>query len=208
MKNIIFDMGKVLINYDTERICKHFMSDAAERKEVSTAVFVSPEWLMLDMGILDEESALERMQSRLSTAHAKEMAKLCFDHWHEYCMWTKEGMPDVVRDLKEKGCGIYLCSNASVRLLSCYRDVIPEIVCFDGVLFSAEVQCMKPQKEMYEHLFQRFGLNPADCFFIDDLPMNIEGARACGMDGYCFADGDVERLRTALGLSQIEVQRE
>ncbi|MFR1038190.1 MAG: HAD-IA family hydrolase [Clostridium sp.] len=51
---------------------------------------------------------------------------------------------------------------------------------------------------MYEHLFCRFGLKPEECYFIDDLPMNIEGAKACGMDGHCFADGSVENLRKDL----------
>jgi len=85
-----------------------------------------------------------------------------------------------------------------VRLLTCYHQVIPAIDCFDGIFFSAEVKCMKPQKEMYEHFFERFGLKPEECFFIDDLERNIQGAKACGMDGYCFADGDRERLKIRL----------
>ena len=175
------------------------MEDEEEMKKVETAVFISPEWILLDMGVIPETDALERMQSRLDTEHEKEMARLCLEYWHEYCMWPKDGMGSLVRELKEKGYGIYLCSNASVRLLSCYKDVIPEIGLFDGVLFSAEVKCMKPQKEMYEHLFKRFDLKPEECFFVDDLQLNIDGARACGMDGYCFADGDVEKLREVLG---------
>lgn len=198
IRNIVFDMGKVLLDYDSKRVCRHFIEDEEEQKKVETAVFISPEWMLLDMGVLPEADALKRMQSRLDTDHEKEMAMVCLDHWHEYCMWEKEGMADLVRELKEAGFGIYLCSNASVRLLSCYRDVIPGIEYFDGVLFSAEVKCMKPQKEMYGHLFERFGLKPEECFFVDDLQMNIDGARDCGMDGYCFVDGDVKKLREML----------
>ena len=105
---------------------------------------------------------------------------------------------DSIRDLKAKGYGIYLCSNASVRMLTCYKEVLPAVECFDGILFSAVVLCMKPQKEMYGHFFERFGLKPEECYFIDDLPNNIAGAKACGMDGYCFADGDVEKLKRTL----------
>ena len=47
-------------------------------------------------------------------------------------------------------------------------------------------------------IIRRFGLKPEECYFIDDLPMNIEGAKACGMDGHCFADGSVENLRKDL----------
>lgn len=198
IKNIVFDMGKVLLDYDSERVCRHFIKDEAERKKVETAVFISPEWILMDMGVLSDEDGLTRMVKRLDTDHEKEMARICLEHWHEYCMWEKDGMADLVKELKADGYGIYLCSNASARLLSCYRDVIPGIEYFDGVLFSAEVKCMKPQKEMYVHLFERFDLKPEECFFIDDLQMNIDGARDCGMDGYCFADGDVEKLREVL----------
>ena len=132
------------------------------------------------------------------TEEEKELAVKCFDHWHEYNMTARPEMGDLIRDLKAKGYGIYLCSNASVRLLTCYKKVLPAIDCFDGILFSAEVLCMKPQKEMYGHFFDRFGLKPEECYFIDDLQNNIEGAKACGMDGYCFADGDVGKLKETL----------
>lgn len=197
IKNIVFDMGKVLVGYDADRVCGHYMDNEEEKRAVSTSVFVSPEWLMLDMGVISEEEALKRMQDRLESDHAKEMAALCLAHWHEYNMWPMESMGELVRELKAMGYGIYLCSNASERLLECYR-IIPGIECFDGILFSAEVKCVKPQKEMYQHLFERFHLKPEECFFIDDVMLNIEGARACGMDGYCFADGDEAALRAAL----------
>ena len=160
-------------------------------------MFVSPEWVQLDMGVIPEEQALAQMCSRLPE-RLRQPAALCMENWHRYCMWPIEGAGDVVREYKEKGYGIYLCSNASLRLLDCYRQVIPAIDCFDGVLFSAEVKCMKPQKEMYLHLFERFGLRPEECYFIDDQPLNIEGARNCGMDGFCHRDGSAATLKKAL----------
>ena len=197
IKNIVFDMGKVLVHYNADMVCRHFIEDEEERKAVRMAVFESHEWLFLDMGVISEEEALKKMQERLDTEHAKKMAALCLEHWHEYNMWPDPEMGEVVRRFKEKGYGIYLCSNASLRLLTCY-NIIPGIEYFDGILFSAEVKCIKPQKEMYCHLFERFQLNPEECFFIDDMPLNIEGAKACGMEGYCYADGDVVRLKEFL----------
>ena len=191
IKNIVFDMGQVLVSYVGNLVCQIYIEDEQERKDVSTSVFASPEWVLLDMGVMPEEEALKKMQER-------EQAEWCFWHWHEYNMKPKEGMEELVRWLKSMGYGIYLCSNASVRLLKCYKEVIPAIDCFDGILFSAEVQCLKPQKEMYGHLFDRFHLKPEECFFVDDLNLNIEGARRCGMEGYCFEDGDVGKLRTVL----------
>ena len=198
IKNIVFDMGNVLVRYDSMRTSRQFAEDDTELNLVNTSVFVSPEWIFFDMGVMSEEEALKKMQARLPQGHAREAARLCLEHWHEYCMWEIPGMRELVTELKEIGYGIYLCSNASLRMLSCYRQVIPAIELFDGVLFSAEVKCLKPQKEIYMHFYRRFNLKPEECFFIDDLPGNIEGARQTGMDGYCFADGDVERLKARL----------
>lgn len=198
IKNIVFDMGNVLVRYDSMRACRQFTEDEQERNLVNTSVFVSPEWIFLDMGLISEEEALRKMQSRLPEGHAREAARLCLEHWHEYCMWEITGMRELVKELKDKGYVIYLCSNASLRMLSCYKQVIPAIELFDGVLFSAEVKCIKPQKEIYGHFYRRFHLKAEECFFIDDLQTNIEGARETGMDGYCFADGDVEKLKERL----------
>ena len=64
VKNIVFDMGNVLVRYDSMKVCRHFMTDEAEMEKVCTSVFISPEWLMLDMGLITEAEALKRMQRR------------------------------------------------------------------------------------------------------------------------------------------------
>ena len=66
---------------------------------------------------------------------------------------------------------------------------------FDGTLVSAEEKLAKPNPAIYERLFEKFHLKAEECFFIDDRQDNIDSAKGCGMDGYCFADGNVERLR-------------
>ena len=197
IKNIVFDMGKVLVDYDAMRVCEHYIENVQDREQVCTAVFVSPEWIQMDMGVLPEEQALKQICGRLPE-RLHEAARLCLRDWHLYCMSTMTEMEPLIRELKAEGYGIYLCSNASIRLLSCYREVIPALDCFDGILFSADVKCIKPQKEMYLHLFNRFSLKAEECFFIDDVQLNLDGASACGMKGYCFSDGNLERLKEAL----------
>lgn len=48
IKNIVFDMGNVLVDYTADGVCRHFIEDPETRKKVSTSVFVSPEWILLD----------------------------------------------------------------------------------------------------------------------------------------------------------------
>ena len=203
IKNIVFDMGNVLVKYDAAPVCRQFIEDQEDLERVRTAVFISPEWTLMDMGVLTDEQALRQICSRLPQ-RLHEAAALCLQHWHVYNMWPIKEMDSLIRDLKARGFGIYVCSNAAIRLVDVYQDLFPAVECFDGLLFSAEVKCIKPQKEMYQHLFDRFQLKPEECFFIDDLPMNIEGARACGMDGYCFADGDVKKLKEVLDRFSME----
>ena len=197
IKNFVFDMGKILMDYESMRACKAYIEDEADQKEVCTALFVSPEWVQLDMGIISEEQALRQVCSRLPQ-RLHESARLCLENWDKKCMWQIEEMKPILRRLKQEGFGLYICSNASVRLPAKWKSLLPEAERFDGALFSAEVLCMKPQKEMYQHFFSRFSLKPDECFFIDDLRINIEGARACGMDGYCHDDGDVSHLDAVL----------
>lgn len=199
IRNMVFDMGNVLVAYDDNRVCRQFMEEGtAEYDRVRAAVFGSQEWVLLDLGVITEEEGLERMKNRLSGERERKLAEQCFLHWHEFCMWTIEGTEDLIRSLKEKGYGIYLCSNASVRLRTCYRKYIPAWDVFDGILFSAEEKLLKPQREIYERLFQKFSLKPEECFFIDDLQNNIDGAAACGMKGYCHRDRKAETLRAVL----------
>jgi putative hydrolase of the HAD superfamily len=197
IKNIVFDMGKVLVGYDGSLVCSHYIEDPEDQKTVFQAVFVSPEWVYLDMGVMSEEQAMTQICARLPE-RLHEAARLCMRDWDKYNMWTIKAMDPVIRALKAAGFGIYLCSNASMRLPEIYEWLIPAVDCFDGILFSAPEKCMKPQKEIYERLFTRFDLKPEECFFIDDVQMNIDGGKVCGMDGYCFADGDIAKLKAAL----------
>ena len=197
IKNIVFDMGNVLVRYSDVPVCEHFIEDLLDRERVRTDVFCSPEWVLLDMGVISDEQALKQMCSRLPE-RLHEAAALCMQDWDQYNMWAIKEMDPLIRELKQKGYGIYVCSNAAIRLRDIWRELFPAADYFDGVLFSAEVKCIKPQKEMYQHLFERFRLKPEECFFIDDLPSNIQGSRACGMDGYCFRDGNIGRLKEAL----------
>ena len=75
IKNIVFDMGQVLVSYVGNLVCQIYIEDEQERKDVSTSVFVSPEWILLDMGVMSEETALRKMQERLDTERKREQAE-------------------------------------------------------------------------------------------------------------------------------------
>lgn len=197
IKNIVFDMGKVLLDYDPIKVCWQYTDKPEDVKLIDKALFSSPEWILMDKGVVTEEEAMETVRGRLPDERLKNIVDQCMAHWHEYNISPMPGMGDLVRELKENGYHIYLCSNASLRL-RVYQNRIPGMEYFDGVLVSAEERMLKPDPAIYERLFEKFSILPEESFFIDDLIANIEGAKACGMDGYCFWDQDVAKLREAL----------
>lgn len=195
IRNIVFDMGQVLIRWRPEEILEHFDLTGQEKTMLLQELFWSPEWTQQDRGILTEGEMIERVSARLpESIHAavEEVIKA----WHVWHLTPMPGMAELVRRLKAQGYGIYLLSNASTALRG-YFPRIPGSECFDGLMVSAEEKLLKPQHEIYERLYERFDLVPEQCVFIDDSPANIEGAMLTGMQGIVFR-GDTERLRREL----------
>lgn len=183
IKNIVFDMGNVLIRFEPQEIMSNFVIREEDWELLHTQIFRCPEWGMTDAGTITDEGMEERVLSRLPE-RLHETASLILEQWHEHMPLIPD-TEELVKQLKEQGYGIYLLSNASKRF-HLYAKRIPALQYFDGVMVSADVRMVKPNPEIYQKLFAEFSLNPAECYFIDDRADNITGAAACGMAGYRF----------------------
>ena len=200
-KNILFDMGNVLVTYNPEWVIRHYTEDEELIREVKNIVFHSQEWFLLDAGLIEEEKAERNWMERLSSDKAREIAHLSFLNWHLYNMKTIPGTAEIIRALKENGKEIYLLSNASMRLLSIYKEVIPAVECFFGIFYSAAHKCVKPQDIIYERFLKEYSLKPSDCFFIDDLEENISAAKAVGISGAVMKSRTAKETAEILGLN-------
>lgn len=201
IKNILFDMGQVLIRFDQQYFIHRFGIEGDDVSLLMRELFRSVEWVQMDRGSLREEDAFRSISQRLPE-------RLHDVAWKLICMWDRpileiDGMYDLVAELKDLGYGIYLLSNASVRQHE-YWPRIPASKFFDGKLISADVHVIKPQSEIYRLCLEKFGLKPEECFFIDDAPANIEGALCCGIAGAVF-HGDAKLLRSQLRAAGILV---
>ena len=197
IRNILFDMGNVLLRFDRQVFLNRLDVSEADKQLLLQEVFLSREWVEMDRGTLREETAEPIMCSRLP-AHLHDAVHQLTSCWDQPIL-PMEGMEELVRELKEAGYGIYLLSNASVRQHA-YWPRVPGSALFDGKLISADEGVMKPQQEIYRLCLERFGLKAEECFFIDDVPANIAGAKECGISGAVFhADADAlrEDLRKA-----------
>jgi 2-haloacid dehalogenase len=74
----------------------------------------------------------------------------------------------------------------------------------EGLVLSYEVGLLKPDPRIYEQALQRFGLRAERAVFIDDIPTNVDGARAAGLHGIHYQNPDQVRLElTKLGIAGI-----
>lgn len=200
IKNIVFDMGNVIIRFDPELFMVRLGLAEEDRRLLKRELFVSLEWSRMDRGSLTDEEAAEivcrRVPERLHDAVRRLVG-----------MWDRpilpvEGMCELVEELRGMGYGIYLLSNASFRQHD-YWPRVPASKFFDGTLISADVKLVKPQPEIYRLLCDKFSLVPEECVFIDDSTSNAEGAYFCGINALVF-HGDAHEMR--LKLSELGVK--
>ena len=192
IRNIVFDMGNVLIRFDPLLfIEREGITDQEDRKTILDELFNSVEWAQMDRGILEEKTAepfiLKRFPERLHPA----VCNLLY-HWaipgDEFY-----GMRELVAELKEAGYRLFLLSNASTAQHR-YWPLFPVSRYFDGKLISCDVKVVKPMREIYQIFTDRFLLDPEECLFIDDAPANVAAAITCGWNGIVF-HGDAVQLR-------------
>ncbi|WP_308754425.1 HAD family phosphatase [uncultured Anaerotruncus sp.] len=194
IRNIVFDMGNVLMRWDPDSFPREFFPDAEDCRAAGARLFGGAEWPALDAGAMEEDEAIARVLRDLPERLRPGTARL-FWEWHLHFPPIPE-MNALARELKGRGYRVYLLSNASTRFAA-YREAIPCHDCFDGEVVSAFVRQVKPNPEIYETLLTRYGLSAEECFFIDDMPANIAAAQDAGMAGFVYG-GEVGALRRAL----------
>jgi putative hydrolase of the HAD superfamily len=195
IRNIVFDMGNVLIRFDPGYFLTREGIETPEDREIlMRELFLSLEWAQMDRGDLREETAEPLILSRIPD-RLKETARRLLYNWADP-RDVIEGMEDLVRRLKAAGYGTYLLSNASVRQHQYWpKYAVSRLM--DGKLISCDVHTVKPCREIYEAFTGKFGLKGEACLFIDDAAMNVAGAVACGWDGIVF-HGSAKELEERL----------
>ncbi|MBQ6428220.1 MAG: HAD family phosphatase [Oscillospiraceae bacterium] len=194
IKNIVFDMGNVLIRFDRDVFMDRLGVAEEDKPLLAREIFQSLEWARMDRGSLTDEEAAAIICARIP-ARLHDAVRKLVSFWDRPILEV-DGVYDLVEELKGLGYRIYLLSNASLRQHD-YWPRIPASRFFDGTLVSADVKLVKPQPEIYRLLCSTFELDPAECFFIDDAIQNVEGAFYCGMPGAVFHN-DISELRKKL----------
>lgn len=196
IRNIIFDVGNVLVEYSWERMLKALHITGEAYDAVAKATVLSPMWNELDRSLLSDEEILEGFIQN-APEYEKE-TRLVWDnipesiHCYDYSV-------EWVREFRKKGYGTYILSNYSKRGYEATKQELPFVADMDGVLFSYEVKLVKPEPEIYQTLLKKFQLKPEECVFLDDNEKNIIAAREAGIHAIHFrnkeqAEAELEKL--------------
>lgn len=190
IRNLVFDMGQVLMRWDPLFIASHYVDDPAEAEEFMNELIVQPEWYLVDAGQIAEKDYRAALEKRAPEKWRERLLK-CYDEF-EIFMPPIEKMHALANRAAECGYEVYILSNALPRFRELLRGW-PTLQCVRGMIISAIEQMAKPDPAIYRLLLERFELTADECVFIDDLQENIDAAEREGIHGIRF-DGDVDAL--------------
>ncbi|MBR6627133.1 MAG: HAD family phosphatase [Lachnospiraceae bacterium] len=196
IKNIIFDIGNVLVDWRWRECLleRGYSEEMADR--LGDATVNTPVWGELDRGVWTEQELMEAF-----VANDPEIEPIIREAFA-----TRAGMVTIrdyacewIEELKAKGYGVYYLSNFSSLTRNDCPDSLAFLPLMDGGILSYEEQMIKPEPAIYTLLLERYGLNAGECIFLDDTPVNVEAACRQGIHGIVFvskeqAVADMEQI--------------
>lgn len=199
IKNIIFDIGRVLVTFDPIQYVNSLGFDEETARAVVGAIFHDPLWIETDRGVIPVEEFEDAFvanapdyEPQIREAYRKMGGMI------QLMPYTMSWM----KGLKERGYRLYVLSNYGEYLFLKSKDRLDFMPYMDGAVISYQIQMIKPDQEIYEYILNKYGLLPEESVFIDDRPENVEGAKAVGMSGILFenfeqASGELEKMLKA-----------
>jgi 2-haloacid dehalogenase len=180
---MVFDIGGVLLDWDPRYLYRKLISDPAQM-EWFLANVCTPQWHeQHDRGVSTAESCAALVQV-----------------WPRYAglimAWAERGeemvagpLPDGVKLLREvigSGLACYALTNMEAETYPKRLARFDFLRCFTGTVVSGFEGIAKPDREIYERLLHRFGLDAAMTLFIDDSPVNVSAAADAGMEAMVY----------------------
>ena len=185
IKNLIFDFGKVLVDYDFKAFFRKYIPNT-ERCQAFTPVLYNEELQqMLDR----EERPFDVIMEDWIENHKEFEHEIRYfnEHYPEIVTNEVEGMYELLTQHKAEGYKLYGLTNWCSKVYLTMAQ-FPIFKLLDGQIISSEEKVIKPEPEIYQRLFDKFNLKPEECIFADDRAENIEGGSRLGMDGIVFKD--------------------
>jgi 2-haloacid dehalogenase len=195
---VVFDVGKVLFEWDLRHLFAKLIDDRAEL-DWFLANVVTPEWhFQHDAGRPLAEMAAELVALHPSYAPHIDAYRTRFN---ETIPGPVQGSLEIVHELAERGVPLFAITNFGEEFWEMFRPTQPMFDHFGDIIVSGVEKVVKPNPEIYALALRRFGLQPGEAIFIDDNLDNVISARENGFAAHHFVDAVTLRTQlTELGL--------
>jgi HAD superfamily hydrolase (TIGR01509 family) len=187
VRNVIFDVGGVLLEWDPPAFIARLHPDSATAALIREQIFEHPDWHEFDRGAIDVNQAIDVFGKRagLTPDQMRELLRTA-----NAALRPIAGTVQLLDDLAAADVPLYLLSNMPV---STYEFLVKEHAFFRHfrhLVISGAILMIKPQPAIYKHLVEKTGIVPAESVFIDDLLKNVIAARECGLHAIQFRGPD------------------
>jgi putative hydrolase of the HAD superfamily len=185
IKNIIFDIGNVLINWNPAMIVKESFPNHPDQESLTTALFKSQIWYDLNLGNLTIKDAIIEYNTTLGLDIVV-LNKIMSNLFNSLTPINETIA--LLKKLHALGIPLYSITDNVPELIECEKNKYDFFNCFIDITTSYEVKTFKPDPLIYKHLLEKHKLIANECLFIDDILKNVEGAIKVGMKGFQFID--------------------
>lgn len=182
--SLILDIGNVLLDFIPRDILLALVPKPL-RALFHREVFQSAEWILLDRGELDNRGAALRICRKDGMRPHFEAVLRLLDHFPRHM--PPLPLTRMLTGFKAQGKKLYALSNFHQQAFDTVFALHPFFALMDGMVISAHEKTIKPEEKIYRLLLDRYGINPGQAVFIDDMESNIAAARHLGIGGIVYA---------------------
>ncbi|MGO5052295.1 HAD family hydrolase [Lachnospiraceae bacterium LCP25S3_G4] len=180
---VIFDLGKVLVEFDIEGYLKTLSYDTQTIQALLNAFHKNDVWFQGDSGLLSTEAWVQLFIDN-EPNYENEIKKVFANIGKS--IYPREYTLDWIKSLKERGYHLFYLSNYPEEIYNQTKKQLSFIETFDGGIFSFQEKCMKPDRRIYELLIERYQIDIDKAIFYDDKKENVEVAKSLGIRGEIF----------------------
>ncbi len=178
IKNIVFDVGRVILDFSHEKFFLNLQAQGSTYNSVVDDLIEELKLLEFEHGRISNQDFIQMVNQRLSPPLAENIIAEC---WYDIFHPLPE-MISLAQDLK-KTKKVYLLSNTNNLHWHHMIEKYDFNKLAHDILASCEVGAMKPDPKIYKAAEKKFGLIAEETVFIDDIEINITGAKAVGWKG-------------------------
>lgn len=178
IRNIIFDLGNVLLNFQPKQFLTRFINDENQINDFFAKVIKNELWLNLDRGRISLDDARDEYIAKFPEEN--ELIITFFNHWKEMLTPINPNI-NILHELKANGYSLYALSNFIEEAFEYVQNRYSFFNLFEGKVISSEIKYIKPEVQIYQHLIKTYNLDPEECVYIEDVAAFLIPAKNLSM---------------------------